>query len=208
MIPTGEPFKILFICTGNSARSIFGEYLIEGIGKGLFESYSAGANPIGRVNPYAQRVLKEVYHIDASKAWSKGFEHVEAEKFDFVITVCDKARETCLVWPASRSLHIGALLIQHLLKEQTKKFISNSSKSRLRDSPREPVMIRNADGSTFVSRKATILGSCRSDPFLRGWYEIVRAISFNTGRISLYAGSHNRRCGFRHKVKSAHLWNQ
>ena len=109
MKPTGEPFNILFICTGNSARSIFGEYLIERIGKGLFRSYSAGANPVGRVNPYAQRVLKEVYHIDASEARSKGFEDVEAEKFDFVITVCDKAKETCPVWPGQPIIaHWGA----------------------------------------------------------------------------------------------------
>ena len=106
---TGEPFNILFICTGNSARSIFGEYLIERIAKGLFRSYSAGANPVGRVNPYAQRVLKEVYHIDASEARSKGFEDVEAEKFDFVITVCDKAKETCPVWPGQPIIaHWGA----------------------------------------------------------------------------------------------------
>ena len=93
------PFKILFICTGNSARSIFGEYLIKRIGRGLFESYSAGASPIGRVNPYAQRVLRDVYHIDASDARSKGFEELWDENFDFVITVCDKAQETCPVWP-------------------------------------------------------------------------------------------------------------
>lgn len=109
MRPTGEPFNILFICTGNSARSIFGEYLIERIGKGLFRSFSAGANPVGRVNPYAQRVLKEVYHIDASEARSKGFEDVEGEKFDFVITVCDKAKETCPVWPGQPIIaHWGA----------------------------------------------------------------------------------------------------
>jgi arsenate reductase len=109
MRPTGEPFNILFICTANSARSIFGEYLIERIGKGLFRSYSAGANPVGRVNPYAQRVLKEVYHIDASEARSKGFEDVEAKKFDFVITVCDKAKETCPVWPGQPIIaHWGA----------------------------------------------------------------------------------------------------
>lgn len=95
MRPTGEPFNILFICTGNSARSIFGEYLIERSGKGLFRSYSAGANRVGRVNPYAQRVLKEVYHIDASEVRSKGFEDLEAKKFDFVITVCDRAKESC-----------------------------------------------------------------------------------------------------------------
>lgn len=103
------PFKILFICTGNSARSIFGEYLVRRIGRGLFQSYSAGANPIGRVNPYAQRVLRDVYHIDASDARSKGFEELWDEGFDFVITVCDKAQETCPVWPGQPIVaHWGA----------------------------------------------------------------------------------------------------
>ena len=71
MDPSKAPFKILFICTGNSARSIFGEYLIERIGKGLFRSYSAGANPVGRVNPHALRVLKDIHNIDASEARSR-----------------------------------------------------------------------------------------------------------------------------------------
>lgn len=68
-------------------------------GRGLYRPYSAGANPIGRVNPYAQRVLRGVYHIDASAARSKGFEELWDEDFDFVITVCDKAQETYPVWP-------------------------------------------------------------------------------------------------------------
>ena len=103
------PYKILFICTGNSARSIFGEYIIRRLGRGLFQSYSAGANPIGRVNPYAQRVLRDVYHIDASDARSKGFEELWDEEFDFVITVCDKAQETCPVWPGQPIVaHWGA----------------------------------------------------------------------------------------------------
>lgn len=94
-----EPYKILFLCTGNSARSIFGEYLIRRIGGTRFQSYSAGSYPTGRVNPYAVRVLKEVYHIDSSEARSKGCEEFQEVEFDFVITVCDKARETCPVWP-------------------------------------------------------------------------------------------------------------
>lgn len=102
-------YKILFICTGNSARSIFGEYLIKRIGRGAFQSFSAGANPIGRVNPHAQRVLRDVYHIDASDARSKGFEELWDERFDFVITVCDKAKETCPVWPGQPIVaHWGA----------------------------------------------------------------------------------------------------
>ena len=93
------PFKILFLCTGNSARSIFGEYLMRRIGGPRFESYSAGTEPTGRVNPFALEVLRDLYHIDAGEARSKSCEEYQDEKFDFVITVCDNARETCPVWP-------------------------------------------------------------------------------------------------------------
>jgi len=94
-----KPFKILILCTGNSARSIIGEYLFRAKSRGRFESYSAGAQPTGTVNPLALWVLKDRYGIDASGARSKSWEEFKDEKFDFVITVCDKARETCPIWP-------------------------------------------------------------------------------------------------------------
>src|SRR6185503_2442761 len=93
------PYKILFLCTGNSARSILSEYLLRRIGQNAFESYSAGSQPIGKVNPYALRVLKDLYHIDASEARSKSMEEYQNVEFDFVITVCDNARESCPFWP-------------------------------------------------------------------------------------------------------------
>ena len=91
------PLKVLFLCTGNSARSIFGEYLLRRAGR--FDVYSAGAFPTGEVNPFALRVLKDVYGIDATTARSKSFEEYDCVEFDFVITVCDNARESCPVWP-------------------------------------------------------------------------------------------------------------
>src|SRR5882724_7303997 len=94
-----QPFKILFLCTGNSARSIFGEFLIRRIAPHRFQSFSAGTEPTGRVIPFAIRVLKNFYHIDASEARSKGIDEVSNIDFDFVITVCDNARESCPVWP-------------------------------------------------------------------------------------------------------------
>jgi arsenate reductase len=94
-----KPFKILFLCTGNSARSILGEYLIRKLGKGFFESYSAGADPRPQVNPYAMRVLQESFKIDASAAKPKSWDVYQGVVFDFVITVCDRAKETCPVWP-------------------------------------------------------------------------------------------------------------
>lgn len=96
---TKKPFKILFLCTGNSARSILGEYLIRKIAPGKFESYSAGANPSGKINPIVRRVLKESFQIDTDDARSKSWSEFKDVHFDFVITVCDNARETCPVWP-------------------------------------------------------------------------------------------------------------
>ena len=91
--------KVLILCTGNSARSIIGEYLLRALGKGRFETYSAGASPSGKVNPLSLWVLKDRYGIDARDARSKSWDEFRNVKFDFVITVCDNARESCPVWP-------------------------------------------------------------------------------------------------------------
>jgi protein-tyrosine-phosphatase len=93
------PYKVLILCTGNSARSILGEYILRAKGAGRFETFSAGSHPTGRVNPLAVRVLRERYGLDASAARSKSWEEFKDVKFDFVITVCDHARESCPVWP-------------------------------------------------------------------------------------------------------------
>ena len=94
-----EPYKLLFLCTGNSARSIFGEYLLRRLGGSRFEVNSAGAFATGKVNPFAIRVLKDSFNIDASEARSKSSEEFTDVQFDFVITVCDNARESCPIWP-------------------------------------------------------------------------------------------------------------
>jgi arsenate reductase len=95
----GEPYKFLFLCTGNSARSILGEYLLRRLGGPRFQVSSAGSFPTGKVNPIAIQVLKDAYNIDARDARSKSWEEFKDIEFDFVITVCDNARETCPVWP-------------------------------------------------------------------------------------------------------------
>jgi protein-tyrosine-phosphatase len=92
-------YKVLFLCTGNSARSIFGEYLLKHLGGEGFDVFSAGSFPTGKVNPLAVEVLKDVYHIDAIGARSKSWEEFGDLEFDFVITVCDNARESCPIWP-------------------------------------------------------------------------------------------------------------
>lgn len=94
-----RPYKFLFLCTGNSARSIIGEYLLRRLGGTRFEVFSAGAFPTGKVNPLAVQVLKDVYNIDALEARSKSWEEFKDVEFDFVVTVCDNARESCPVWP-------------------------------------------------------------------------------------------------------------
>jgi arsenate reductase len=73
--------------------------LLKRAGGERFEVQSAGASPTGKVNPYAIRVLKDLYNIDASSARSKSWEEFRGTEFDFVITVCDNARDACPVWP-------------------------------------------------------------------------------------------------------------
>lgn len=92
-------YKVLFLCTGNSARSILSEYFLRKADPRRFESFSAGSNPKGEVNPLALRLLREVYRIDASDARSKSWEELKDIDLDFVITVCDNAKESCPVFP-------------------------------------------------------------------------------------------------------------
>ena len=94
-----KPYKFLFLCTGNSARSILGEYILRRLGGSRFQVFSAGSFPTGKVNPLAIQVLKDVYNIDAADARSKSWEEFKDREFDFVVTVCDNARESCPVWP-------------------------------------------------------------------------------------------------------------
>lgn len=103
------PYKVLILCTGNSARSIMGEYLLRRKGQGRFEVFSAGSKPAGRVNPLARWVLREQYGIDAGDARSKSWDEFKGVEFDFVITVCDNAKEACPVFPGHPvTAHFGS----------------------------------------------------------------------------------------------------
>jgi arsenate reductase len=97
-----KPFNVLFLCTGNSARSIIAEVTLNRVGQGRFRAFSAGSQPKGQVHPYVLDLLKKL-NFDVtplrSKSW-KEFSGPDAPQLDFVFTVCDDAaRETCPVWP-------------------------------------------------------------------------------------------------------------
>lgn len=94
-------FNVLFLCTGNSARSVLAESILQKEGAGKFRAFSAGSQPKGEVNPYSLRVLASMgYPAEGfrSKSWDE-FAAPDAPKMDFIFTVCDSAAgETCPVW--------------------------------------------------------------------------------------------------------------
>lgn len=103
---SADAIRVLFVCTGNSARSQIGEAMLRDLGGAEFEALSAGMEPKG-VNPYTVRVLAEV-GIDWSGARSKSATEFLGQPFDYVITVCDRARQTCPVFPGDHNtLHWG-----------------------------------------------------------------------------------------------------
>ena len=106
-----KTFNVLFLCTGNSARSILAEAIVTTITQGKLIGYSAGSRPKGAVHPIAEELAIEMGYPKEklqSKSWDE-FSHPEAPKMDFIITVCDNAKgEVCPIWPGHpATIHWG-----------------------------------------------------------------------------------------------------
>lgn len=111
---SAKVFNVLFLCTGNSARSILAESIMNRVGEGRFHAVSAGSMPVGQVNPHALALLRKLdYPTDGlrSKSWEEfsRAENPNAAELDFVFTVCDNAAgEVCPIWPGQpMSAHWG-----------------------------------------------------------------------------------------------------
>jgi len=140
--------NVLFLCTGNSARSILAEALLNRLGKGRWKAFSAGSFPKGEVHPMALRLLGErgfrTNHLQ-SKSWDE-FANADSPRIDHVITVCDNAAgETCPIWPGNPAReHWG--LVDPAATESAGQRTAFEEAYRLLEVRIEDFLARQADG--------------------------------------------------------------
>jgi arsenate reductase len=94
-----EPLRVLFLCTGNSARSQMAEAILRNVSKGAIEVESAGTLPQPDIHPMARRAAKKLFDLDMDGQYPKTLDRFLGQDFDYVITVCDRAAESCPVFP-------------------------------------------------------------------------------------------------------------
>jgi arsenate reductase len=94
-----EKLRVLFICTGNSARSQMAEAMLRDITQGRVDVFSAGSDPRDDIHPLARRVMREKFHLDLAGQYPKPINKYLGQHFDYIIAVCNKAAEACPVFP-------------------------------------------------------------------------------------------------------------
>jgi ArsR family transcriptional regulator, arsenate/arsenite/antimonite-responsive transcriptional repressor / arsenate reductase (thioredoxin) len=94
-----EPLRVLFVCTGNSARSQMGEALLRHMSRGRIDVVSAGSRPRLEIHPMARRAMNDLFGLDMVGQYPKPLEEFLGERFDYIITVCDRAAESCPAFP-------------------------------------------------------------------------------------------------------------
>lgn len=154
-----KPFNVLFLCTGNSARSILAEFILNKDGAGRFNAYSAGSQPKGTVNPLALKVLESFGYAAQgarSKSWEE-FATADAPHMDFVFTVCDNAAgESCPVWPGQpMTAHWGIedpAAVQGTALEQEAAFVAAFKYMRNRISAFTALPVAMLDRSSLTAK--------------------------------------------------------
>ena len=152
-------YNVLFLCTGNTARSVLAEGILRKLGEGRFRAYSAGSQPKGMVNPFAVKVLGNYdYPTDGyrSKSWDE-FSGPEAPVMDFVFTVCDSAAgETCPFWPGQpMTAHWGIpdpAAVEGTDIEKEAAFVTAFKQMRNRIEVFTALPLKSIDAMTLVAR--------------------------------------------------------
>ena len=164
-------FNVLFLCTGNTARSILAESILRKDGAGRFRAFSAGSHPKGAVNPFALKVLESIdYPTEGlrSKSWDE-FAAPGAPEMDFVFTVCDNAAgEVCPVWPGQpMTAHWGIedpAAVEGTDLEKERAFVRRSATSRTRITRVPEPADRSARQADAVGQRLTRSAAWKAQP--------------------------------------------